>query len=261
MQNKSYLLDMTWREFQEAVTPQTVVVIPLGSSELEGTHLPLGVDTIAAEGLAARLTGLEGVIIGPCLPIGYSKWFLPYAGTISLEQDTLIKLLGDYCGSLVRHGVERLVFLNSHKGNNAAVETTAHSLIDQHQVKVGMLNLWQLAGQLTAGKPELVAEGAFRHGGEIMTSLMLALRPEAVVRQEIKPDQVKQRADSAFGFRNSLGDAALGGAVQTVFRDIRQVTDTGIMGDPSAASAERGEAILELLVSYARQYLAEFKQL
>ena len=260
MTSKSYLMDMTWQEFAAAVTPQTVVVAPLGSAELEGTHLPVGVDTIAAEGVASMLTGLEGVVIGPTVPIGYSKWFMPYPGTISLEQETLIRLLGDYARSLHRHGVGRLVFLNSHKGNNAAVETVAHTLVDELAMKVGMLNVWQLAGQLTA-KTDLVAEGAFRHGGEIMTSLMLALRPEAVVRGEIKPDQVKQDEPSAFSFRNSLGDAEFEGAVQTVFRDIRQVTDTGIMGDPSAGSAERGQAILELVAGYAQRYLAEFRKL
>lgn len=257
---KSFMLDMTWQEFQEAVTPASVVVIPLGSMELEGTHLPLGVDTIAAEGVAGRLAGLDGVIIAPAIPIGYSKWFLPYPGTISLEQDTLVRLLEDYCLSLIRHGVSRLVFLNSHRGNNAAVETVAHTLIDTQPVKVGMLNVWKLANDLTAGKG-IVAEGGFRHGGEIMTSLIMALKPDSVVLSEVRADTVKQDADSGFVFKNSLGDAELDGTVQTVFRDIRDVSDTGIMGDPGAASAEEGEAILDLLVPYARRYLAEFSRL
>ncbi|MCB2228993.1 MAG: creatininase family protein [Desulfarculaceae bacterium] len=260
MAEKSYLMDMTWQEVAAAITPQTVVVVPLGSAELEGTHLPVGVDTIAADGVAARLAGLDNVIIGPTLPIGYSKWFLPYPGTISLEQETLIRVLEDYARSLERHGVQRLVFLNSHKGNNAAVETVAHTLVDEFDMKVGMLNVWQLAGQLTA-KTELVVEGGFRHGGEIMASLMLALRPETVVKGEMRPDAVKQDAASAFTFKNSLGDAEFEGAVQTVFRDIRDVTDTGTMGDPSAGSAQRGEAILDLVAGYAKRYLAEFSKL
>lgn len=258
--HKPYLMDMAWQEFREAVTPATVVLIPMGSAELEGSHLPVGVDTIAAEGVASQLAGMEGVIIGPTIPIGYSKWFMPYPGTISLEQDTLVRLLGDYCNSLIRHGVGRLVFLNAHRGNNAAVETVAHGLIDSHGVKVGALNIWKLANDLTAGK-DMVAEGGFRHGGEIMTSLIMALRPDTVVEAEIKPDQVKQSPDSAFAFKNSLGDAELDGVAQTVFRDIRQVTDTGIMGDPSAASAEQGRAILDLVVSYIRIYLMEFGRL
>lgn len=257
---KSFLMDMTWQEFKQAVGPRTVAVIPLGSAELEGTHLPVGVDTIAAEGLAQRLAGLENVIIAPTIPIGYSKWFLPYPGTISLEQGTLVSLLRDYCRSLIRHGIGRIVFLNSHRGNDAAIEVTAHSLIDAHQTKVGMINLWKLANDLIQGK-DLIAEGRFTHAGEIMTSVIMALRPETVVRREIKADKVKSPAGSAFRCRNSLGDAELNGAVQTVYRDIRDITDTGIMGDPSAASAEKGQRVLELLAAYTRQYLSEFAKL
>jgi creatinine amidohydrolase len=256
---KSFLMDMTWQEFKQAMGPHTVVVIPLGSAELEGSHLPVGVDTIAAEGLARMLAGQENVIIAPAIPIGYSKWFLPYPGTISLEQETLLALLRDYCLSLVRHGVKRIVFLNSHRGNNAAVEVTAHGLVDAQGIKVGMLNLWKLAGDLISGQ-DIISEGRFTHAGEIMTSVIMALRPETVVRQEMKAGQVKSPAGSAFRCRNSLGDADLNGVIQTVYRDIRDITDTGIMGDPSTASAEKGRRVLELLAAYARAYLQEFSR-
>ena len=119
---KSHILEMTWEEFRDSVDSKTVVVIPMGSTELEGLHLPLGVDTIVAEGVARNLAGEEGVLIGPLLPIGYSKWFNPFPGTISLEHETLIRLLLEYCTCLINHGIKRLVFLNSHRGNNATVE-------------------------------------------------------------------------------------------------------------------------------------------
>ena len=81
----SFISEMTSEAFREAAGTDTVAVIPMGSTELEGPHLPLGVDTIAADGVAKRLNGEPGVLIGPTLSIGYSKWFLPFAGTISLE--------------------------------------------------------------------------------------------------------------------------------------------------------------------------------
>ena len=67
---KSYIIDMSWEEFRDSVDSKTVVVIPMGSTELEGLHLPLGVDTIVAEGVSRNLAGEEGVMIGPLLPIG-----------------------------------------------------------------------------------------------------------------------------------------------------------------------------------------------
>ena len=257
---KYFMADMSWIEFQNALDENTVLVIPLGSIELEGPHLPLGVDTIAAEGVAQGLAGAQGVIIAPCLPLGYSKWFQPYAGTVSLEHDTLVRVLMDYCRSLASSGVKRVVFLNSHKGNNSAVEVAAHSLIKKSGLKVGMLNVWKLANDLTAGKG-LIDEGGFTHAGEIMTSLMLALKPEAVSFDQARPGMVKPLPGSALKPLNSTGDTAFRGVVQTVYQDIRQITDDGTLGDPSGATVEKGRAVLKLIVDYAKDFLQEFRRI
>ena len=69
--DKTFIAGMTWEEFRDNVNSGTVIVVPVGSTELEGTHLPLGVDTIMADGVAAKLAGEPGVLIGPTLPNGY----------------------------------------------------------------------------------------------------------------------------------------------------------------------------------------------
>ena len=150
---------MTWEAFKAAVDDTTVAVIPLGSTELEGTHLPLGVDTIVARGVSRRLAGEKGVLVGPVLPIGYSKWFMPFPGTLSLESDTLTRVLMEYGEGLIAHGVRRIVFLNSHRGNNACVETVARTLVQTRKIKVGMLSIWKLANDLIAKQPGLIDEG------------------------------------------------------------------------------------------------------
>ena len=258
--NKSHILDMSWEEFRDSVDSKTVVVIPMGSTELEGLHLPLGVDTIVAEGVARNLAGEEGVLIGPLLPIGYSKWFNPFPGTVSLEHETLTRVLLEYCTCLINHGIKRLVFLNAHRGNNSSVEVASRNLIMEHQVRVGMLSIWKLANDLTAGSG-LIKEGKFTHAGEIMTSVIMALKPEAVVTSKIMPDSVKSPEGSAFDVKNSLGETGFQGSIQTVYQDIRDVTDTGIMGDPTPASAEKGEAVLKLITDYVRSFLQEFRNL
>jgi creatinine amidohydrolase len=258
--NKSFVLEMTWEEFRDSINSDTVFLLPIGSTELEGLHLPLGVDTIVAEGVCKNLAGERGVLIGPTLPVGYSKWFNPFPGTISLEQDTLNRVLREYCGCLIKQGIKRLVFLNAHRGNNNSIEIVAHSLILKHHVKIGMLNIWKLANDLTAGSG-LIKEGRFTHAGEIMTSVILALKPETVIASKIMPDTVKSPKGSAFEVKNSLGETTFKGSVQTVYQDIRDVTDTGIMGDPTAASAEKGEAILKLITDYTRAFLREFRNL
>ncbi len=152
------------------------------------------------------------------------------------------------------------MFLNSHKGNNSAVEVAAHSLIKESGVKVGMLSLWKLANDLVAGKG-LIEEGGFTHAGEIMTSVVLALKPEAVSLAQARPGSVKPLTGTELKPLNSTGDTAFRGLVQTVFQDIRQITDNGILGDPSGATVEKGRAVLKLIVDYAKAFLQEFRRI
>jgi creatinine amidohydrolase len=257
---KSFISDMSWEEFRDSVDPTAVLVIPMGSTELEGSHLPLGVDTIVADGIAARLAGEPGVLIGPSLPVGYSKWFNPFPGTISLEHETLTRLLHDYCTGLIRHGVKRLIFLNSHRGNTSAIETTVHRLIASHSVRFGMLSVWKLANELISGS-DLIAEGKFTHAGEIMTSILLTLRPDTVVLHKIRPDQVKSPPGTDFSVKNSLGETVFKGSTQFIYQDIRELTDTGIMGDPTGASKAKGERLLDLMTGYIKDFLQEFRKI
>ena len=257
----SFMSEMTWEAFGRAVETDPVAVIPLGSTELEGPHLPLGVDTLVADGVARRLGGEPGIIIGPTLPMGYSKWFMPFPGTITLEAETLVRVLNEYTRSLMDHGLRRFVFLNAHRGNNACVESVARSLVADHPVRVAMLSIWKLAHDLCAVADQAIEEGRFTHAGEIMTSAIMALAPDTVVADRMAPEAVKSPPGSAFKVKNSLGETEFRESVQTVYQDIRDVTDFGTMGDPTAASAAKGEAIIHRVVEYAKTFLQEFGKL
>lgn len=258
---KTFMEEMTWEEFRDAVDQTTVAVIPMGSTELEGIHLPLGVDTIVANGVARRLAGEEGVLVGPTLPVGYSKWFMPFPGTLSFESDTLTRVLMEYCNGLSAHGIRRVVFLNSHRGNNACVEAVARTLVETCRSRVGMLSIWKLANDLTARQPGMIAEGRFTHAGEIMTSVVMALKPDTVRGDRMQPDSLQSPADSPFTVKNSLGETEYKGSVQMIYPDIREITGTGIMGDPTTATAEKGEAVLNLITDYVRSFLQAFRKL
>ncbi|HDR16732.1 MAG TPA: creatininase family protein [Desulfobacteraceae bacterium] len=257
----AFIENMSWEAFRDAVSEDPVVVVPMGSTELEGPHLPLGTDTIVADGVARRLDGGPGVLIGPTLPIGYSKWFLPYPGTITLETETLIQVLVEYIGSLIIGGVKRFVFLNAHKGNNAAIESASRRILEHHKVRMGMLSIWKLAHDLCAVKDQMAEEGRFTHSGELMTSAVMALEPESVVENRIRADTVKPLENSLLNLKNSLGETEFMGSVQIVFQKIQDVTDSGTLGDPTAATAEKGEAVIKRIVEYAQAFLVEFRKL
>ena len=257
----SMMTEMTWEAFGEAVKADPVAVIPMGSTELEGPHLPLGVDTIVAEGVARRLDGEPGILIGPTLPVGYSKWFMPFPGTITLETDTLVRVLREYVQSLAQHGIKRFVFLNAHRGNNACVESAARSLVADHALRVAMLSIWKLANDLSAVHDRAIEEGRFTHAGEIMTSAVMALAPHTVIADRMDAEAVKSPPESAFKVKNSLGETEFQNSVQIIYQDIRDVTEFGTMGDPGAASAAKGEMIINRIVGYAKAFLQEFKKL
>jgi creatinine amidohydrolase len=258
---KSFLSDMTWMEFRQVVDSNTVAVIPTGSMELEGPHLPLGVDSITAEHISGKLDGDKGVVIAPLLPIGYSKWFNPFPGTISLEHETQVRLLTDYTTSLIRHGIRRIVFLNSHRGNNSAIEVVSRNLVEEYNVRIGMISVWKLANDLTAKHPGMINEGKFTHAGEIMTSLILAIRPDTVVKEHITGEKVKSPPNTKFIVKNSLGETLFQDCIQILYQDTRDVTEKGTMGDPTPATAEKGEKIIGMIVEYTKAFISEFRKL
>jgi creatinine amidohydrolase len=256
-----FIENMSWEAFRDAVGGDPVVVIPMGSTELEGPHLPLGTDTIVADGIARRLTGDSRILIGPTVPIGYSKWFLPYPGTITLETETLIRVLVEYTGSLITAGIKRFVFLNAHKGNNCAIESASRRILEEHQVRIGMLSIWKLVNDLCAVKDQMAEEGRFTHSGELMTSAVMAFAPETVVKNRIRADTVKPLENSVLNLKNSLGETEFMGSVQIIFQKIQDVTDSGTLGDPTAATAEKGEAVIRRIVEYVCTFLDEFLKL
>ena len=150
--------------------------------------------------------------------------------------------------------------MNAHKGNNSAIEVVSRNLIDAMPIGIGMINIWKLAGDLAAGRG-LIAEGGFTHAGEIMTSVMLALRPDSVVKEKMTADTPRSPVDLGFSVKNSLGDVEFRGSVQTVYQDIRAITGTGIMGNPLPASQEKGQIIIDLMVEYIKAYLEDFKKI
>jgi len=251
---------MTWEDFRDSVEDRTVVIIPMGSVELEGPCLPLGVDTIVAEGVAAELLRLDGLLIGPTIPVGYSRWFVPFPGTISLEQDTLRKVLLEYCECLISHGVRRILFLNSHRGNNPCIDSVAHILTDREGVRIAMINIWKLANDLVKDKG-IIDEGRFTHAGEIMTSLILALKPETVKKDRLRDDYLRSPENSAFKVKNSLGETLFKNSVQMIYQDIRKLTDSGIMGDPTKASEDKGKRLLAMITEYVSEFIEEFRKM
>jgi creatinine amidohydrolase len=251
------LEEMSWEEFDRVRSRAAAGLIPIGSVEQEGPHLPLGVDTLVAVEVAKRVAHQLPVIVLPAVSIGYSDWHGGFPGTFSLSISTLTQMLREICGNLVDQGINRIVFINPHVGNETPIMEVAIELRKKSLARVAMFHLWAIANEMAKDVEGLV-EKKFAHGGEMMTSVMLALRPD-LVRME--------RAVKEFE-KPLMGGSKQEGSFKVLFKGRRihfyclskEVTDSGVMGDPTQATREKGEIIVKAWIDLICDFIKEFKE-
>jgi creatinine amidohydrolase len=228
---------MAWPEVQAEVEGgRDTVVVPLGAVEQHGPHLPLGTDAMFGDEIGRAAAERLNAFLAPTIPVGCSHHHLAFAGTISLEEETYHRVVGDIVRALASHGFKRIVLLPTHGGNFRPLGEALARLGPLEGVKIiAFTDVGMLASATIGTGAELgitAAEGGI-HAGEWETSMMLALRPE-LVRME--------RAESGY-----VGDLASG--MQRFFSEgVHVLADNGVFGDPRRASARAGEKYVERLV-------------
>ncbi len=259
MFKKKMLEEMSWTEFEELRKKVDTVLIPTGSVEVEGPHLPLAVDSIVALEVARRVAeGVEGVVVGPLVNVTYSDWHMGFPGTLTLSLPTLIQVLREICGSLTEHGFKRIFFVNSHVGNDAAIWSIGNEMVRKSQGRVGMIRIWSLSTEVAKDISEL-KEKQFLHAGEIMTSVVMAIRPDLVDMKRAKKEYLKPKINSftqVLSSKVKFQDRIVG-----LYHRSNEVTQSGVMGDPFGATREKGEMIISHMVDYIRKFVEEFKKM
>lgn len=220
----------------------SVAVVPVGSIEQHGYHLPVATDTVLVDAICQRGTALVmddlPVLVTPPLWTGLSPHHLDFGGTITLEVETMIALLHDVATSILDNGFDALVFVNGH-GGNAAILSTAVTKIghDYPDAQLLTITYFELAAPFIDDIRESEA-GGMAHGGEFETSLMLHLRPDLVRDDRAEATYL----DDPYDLRRR--DLFLGGPL-TVYRSFEEYSDSGAIGDPDLASAEKGAHLFE----------------
>ena len=126
--------EMSWLEISEALkSGVNTAIIPLGSVEQHGHHLPLLTDTIEAHYLSEMIAQEVGfALVAPAIRPGYSEHHMDFPGTISLRLETLASIIRDYCASLIHHGFKNIVMLNCHGGNIPVLSAVAAEFAMAH---------------------------------------------------------------------------------------------------------------------------------
>jgi mycofactocin system creatininase family protein len=241
------LAEMTWPEVERAIAAGiTTVLLPLGATEQHGPHLPLGTDTFRAAFVAGRLGADRAeLLVAPVLPLGCSDEHTGFPGLLSLDHETLARLIADCGRRMAGWGVRCLVLLSAHGGNTRALELARTLLHEQ----ASALDVRVLASSkaLNAALADVSAADGIApddvglHAGEGETSEMLHLRPELVHMDRAVAGYTGPMADVVPRLR-------AGG--------LRAVTATGTLGDPRAACADRGGRYLAAQIEGYHQLLA-----
>ncbi len=235
---------MRWTENDLELPPgeraDWIAVLPLGAHEGHGPHLPLETDTLIAEGVAARLMAVLPahlpVTVLPVESVGYSPEHLDVPGTRSLDYAEAIERWLAIAGDLRAFGIRKLVLLNAHGGNSplmTIVATEARIRFDMLAVATAWTRFGQPEGWITPADKAIDI-----HGGDIETSVMLALHPELVHMDKAERFGSRQVEFAArFAHLRAYGPHAFGWKMS-------DLNPKGVAGDASAATAEKGERLL-----------------
>jgi creatinine amidohydrolase len=219
----------TWRDVETLVAQGCrTAILPLGSTEQHGPHLPLDTDTVIGDALAARLSAAVGDAVAcPTLPVGCASEHLGFPGTLHVEPSTLAAVARDVIRALGRHGITRVFLFSAHGGNVEPLRTMLPALVADC-APIAISAFADLEGLMRALHAESAAAGiplaeSGHHAGEFETSILLALDPSRVRAAAMVP-----------------GLAAGSDAQHLFYPDLRANAPDGVVGDPRRADAARG---------------------
>ncbi|MBI4505333.1 MAG: creatininase family protein [Chloroflexi bacterium] len=236
-----FLPDATWEDVKAQLGQTDLLVYPLGALETYGVALPLGTESYVVEHIARAVGEHVGALVMPTLPLAWSMGNLGFPGAAAISPAAIRDCLVDSCTCLADVGVRRVFYVNGHGPNMFAIEEAIRALA-KRGVKGAQIDFWRFAAR-QARDVLRDPEGGAGHGSELAASLLLAIRPE-LVRTE----------------RFQVGTAY--DTLQSRFPDVQMHLLTsergalGHFGDPSPASAAKGQEIIRRIVGRIAEFLA-----
>ncbi|WP_256290912.1 creatininase family protein [Halobellus inordinatus] len=216
----------TWTDVADAETD--LALLPVGSTEQHGPHAPLGTDTLDAEAVADAAAEQydDPVVVAPAIPVGIAEEHREFSGTLWTTESTFRSYVRDVVGSLASHGWDRVVVVNGHGGNIAALREVTTRIVRHDDAYAVPFTWFDEVDEHTS---------EMGHAGPLETSLLRHANPETV-----HEDRLEEAAD---GSSDRWGDWQ--GRVNLAV-DSHEFTENGVVGDPRESSADLGEELLDL---------------
>lgn len=239
--------EIEWRrlraeQLREKAREDAIVILPIASLEQHGPHLPVEVDSVLGETVAHR-TAMEAaargqpVLVLPVLWTGLSEHHMSFGGTVTLDNATFAALVEGVVRSVLRHGFRRIVLLNAHGGNENALRTITDDLTPKLRMPIVQFTYWYAAAVAIA--KILETQGGLQHACEAETAMMMAVRPDLIATDRIPLAKANTTPD--------LSDVVGGGVY--MWRSIGSRSGSGVIGNPEAASAEKGERLFAAIAT------------
>ncbi len=261
------LQEMTWTDVEEYLKTNDMVIIPMGSTEQHGPHLPLGTDTFIATKSAMMVSARTGVLIAPVVLAGYSVYHSGFPGTLSLRPETMEQVLFETVEMLIKYGFRRIMFLNGHGGNSIVQSNLIHRINHSTEaiaVAIGYDAPFQ-------GEMEPPKDWFEQHAGVDETSVMLYLEPDLVhMERAEKPDiHFSPQMQKYLLQRNSHpGMMGIFWSLLATPKETgkegasHQISSNGVwsFSDPNDATREMGENSINKVVENIVKFIEAWKQ-
>lgn len=241
--------ELTWPEAEKRIKQVDVALLPVGSIEQHGPHLPLDTDAFDADYLARQVAEAcksPKPLVLPLIPYGVSYHHEDFSGTISISPDTLSRMVYEIGMSAARHGILKLVIINGHGGNSPALHFAAQ-LINRDAHIFTCVD----TGESSDTDINAMAETPNDvHAGEIETSTSLAVRPD-LVKLKAARKYIPHFSSRYLNFSSKRG---VGWYAYT-----SKLSATGVLGDPTKATREKGERMWELMIKNLVEFVEDLK--
>ncbi len=241
---------LTWEDMNKVIAMQKVVLLPTGSTEQHGPHLPLDVDTFLTESVCLEVgrRASDRVLILPPVAYGLNLHHMDFPGTIHIEPDVFIAFGLNITKSVAYHGFTKILIVNGHGSNGPLVDLIARKTVLETDSLCGTVSYFSLAMEAFQ---KIRDTSVIAHADEFETSLYLHLAPERVRKDKIgKGDDVMGKYVSSDSTSN----------YPVRFHDIwGRWTQVGVHGDATAATAEKGKIIFEAAVSGLMDVVDEWR--
>jgi len=242
---------LTWPEARKRLEEVDLALLPVGAIEQHGPHLPLDTDAFDADYLSRRVAEAcsdPKPLVLPLISYGVSYHHDDFQGTISVSNDSLSKMVYDIGMACARNGITKLVIVNGHGGNTPTLQFAAQMINRDAHIFVAV----DTGETSDVDMAELCETPNDVHAGEFETSTSLAIRPD-LVSMDLAKAFVPEFSSRYLNFsaRRSVEWYA-----QTV-----KISPTGVLGDPTKASAEKGRQMWKIMVDNLVELVEELKNL